>query len=67
MEGPTSPYGLRNRITRLTLHEHDDDDDDKFLIFKNFVDVFYMFLTQGFFSSIIDKGKGKGKVIPLQA
>jgi hypothetical protein len=28
MEGPTSPWGLRNRITRLTLREHDDDDDD---------------------------------------
>jgi hypothetical protein len=28
MEGPTSPRGLRNRITRLTLREHDDDDDD---------------------------------------
>jgi hypothetical protein len=28
MEGPTSPWGLRNRITRLTLREHDDDDDN---------------------------------------
>ena len=26
MEGPTS--GSRNRITCLTLQEHDDDDDD---------------------------------------
>jgi hypothetical protein len=28
MEGPTSSGGLRNRLTRLNLHEHDDDDDD---------------------------------------
>ena len=28
MEGPTSSSGLRNRITCLTLQEHDDDDDD---------------------------------------
>jgi hypothetical protein len=28
MEGPTSSGGLRNRITRLTLHKHDDDNDD---------------------------------------
>jgi ferredoxin-like protein FixX len=28
MEGPTSSSGLRNRITRLNLHEHHDDDDD---------------------------------------
>ena len=27
MEGPTS-LGSRNRITCLTLQEHDDDDDD---------------------------------------
>jgi hypothetical protein len=27
MEEPTSSGGLRNRITRLNLHEHDDDDD----------------------------------------
>ena len=27
MEGPTSSEGLRNRITLLTLQEHDDDDD----------------------------------------
>jgi hypothetical protein len=27
MEGPTSTGGLRNRLTRLNLHEHDDDDD----------------------------------------
>jgi hypothetical protein len=26
MEEPTSSGGLRNRLTRLTLHEHDDDD-----------------------------------------
>jgi hypothetical protein len=26
MEGPTSSGGLRNRLTRLNLHEHDDDD-----------------------------------------
>jgi hypothetical protein len=26
MEGPTSYGGLRNRLTRLNLHEHDDDD-----------------------------------------
>jgi hypothetical protein len=25
MEGPTSCVGLRNRLTRLNLHEHDDD------------------------------------------
>ena len=33
MEGPTSSWGLRNRITLLTLQEHDDDgdDDDEFL------------------------------------
>jgi hypothetical protein len=29
MEGPTSPWGLRNRITRLTLRDHDDDDDEQ--------------------------------------
>ena len=28
MEGPTSSRGSRNRITCLTLQEHDDDDDD---------------------------------------
>jgi hypothetical protein len=28
MEAPTSSLGLRNRITRLNLHEHDDDNDD---------------------------------------
>jgi hypothetical protein len=25
MEGPTSSGGLRKRLTRLNLHEHDDD------------------------------------------
>ena len=29
MEGPTSSWGSRNRITCLTLQEHDDDDDDE--------------------------------------
>jgi hypothetical protein len=29
MEGPTSSWGLRNRITRLNLHDDDDDDDDE--------------------------------------
>jgi hypothetical protein len=29
MEGPTSPWGLWNRITRLTVHEHDEDVDDE--------------------------------------
>ena len=28
VEGSTSTWGLRNRITLLTLQEHDDDDDD---------------------------------------
>jgi hypothetical protein len=28
MEGPTSPWGLRNSITSLTLREHDDDDEE---------------------------------------
>ena len=28
MEGPTSSAGSRNRLTCLTLQEHDDDDDD---------------------------------------
>ena len=28
MEGPTSSWGSRNRITCLTLQEHDDNDDD---------------------------------------
>jgi hypothetical protein len=28
MEGPTSSWGLRNRITHLNLHEHCDDYDD---------------------------------------
>jgi hypothetical protein len=28
MEGRTSPWGLRNRKTRLNFREHDDDDDD---------------------------------------
>ena len=27
MEGPTSSGGSRNRLTCLTLQEHDDDDD----------------------------------------
>ena len=27
MEGPTSSSASRNRITCLTLQEHDDDDD----------------------------------------
>jgi len=27
MEGPTSSWGSRNRLTCLTLQEHDDDDD----------------------------------------
>jgi hypothetical protein len=31
MEGPTSSWGLRNRITRLNLHEHNDDDNDDIL------------------------------------
>jgi len=29
MEGPTSSGGSRNRLTCLTLQEHDDDDDYK--------------------------------------
>ena len=28
MEGPTSSWGSKNRITCRTLQEHDDDDDD---------------------------------------
>jgi len=28
MEGPTSSWRSRNRLTCLTLQEHDDDDDD---------------------------------------
>jgi hypothetical protein len=28
MEGPTSSGGLRSRLTRLNLHEHNDDNDD---------------------------------------
>jgi hypothetical protein len=28
MEKPSSSGGLRNRITHLNLHEHDDYDDD---------------------------------------
>ena len=28
VEGPTSSWALRNRITLITLQEHDDDDDD---------------------------------------
>jgi len=28
MEGPTSSWGSRNRITCLILQKHDDDDDD---------------------------------------
>jgi hypothetical protein len=27
IEGPTSPGGLRNRLTRLNLHKHDDGDE----------------------------------------
>jgi hypothetical protein len=33
MEGPTASGGLRNRLTRLNLHAHDDDaanDDDSY-------------------------------------
>ena len=42
MEGPTSYGGSRNRLTCLTLQEHDDDDDIYIYIFeifkaKNFV------------------------------
>ena len=29
MEGPTSSRGSRNRLTCLTLQEHEDDDDDE--------------------------------------
>jgi len=32
MEGPTSSGGSRNRLTCLTLQEHDDDDDDDIYI-----------------------------------
>jgi hypothetical protein len=35
MEGPTSSGGLRNRLTRLNLHEHNDDDDDDKIKFGN--------------------------------
>jgi hypothetical protein len=31
MEGPISSWGLRNRLTRLNLHERDDDDDNVFI------------------------------------
>jgi hypothetical protein len=30
MEGPTSPGGLRNRLTHLNLYEHDDDDNSPY-------------------------------------
>jgi hypothetical protein len=30
MEGPTSSWGLRNRITFLNLHEHDGGGDDDY-------------------------------------
>jgi hypothetical protein len=29
MEGPTSSGGSRNRLTCLTLQEHDDDDESR--------------------------------------
>jgi len=32
MEGPTSSGGSRNRLTCLTLQEHDDDDDSCILL-----------------------------------
>ena len=32
MEGPTSSWGSRNRITCLTLQEHDDDDDIVYIL-----------------------------------
>jgi len=35
MEGPTSSGGSRNRLTCLTLQEHDDDDEDTQLIVTN--------------------------------
>ena len=40
MEAPTSSWGSRNRLTCLTLQEHDDDDDDddkKYVTNRNFL------------------------------
>jgi hypothetical protein len=35
MEGPTSSGGSRNRLTCLSLQEHDDDyDDEEFYIIR---------------------------------
>ena len=48
MEGPTLSWGLRNRITLLTLQEHDDDDDnvDTVILFKrHFSNCFRMFVV----------------------
>ena len=42
MEGPTSSWGSRNRLTCLTLQEHDDDDDDDYVRVKVW-DVHYPF------------------------
>ena len=39
MEGPTSSGGLRNRLTCLTLQEHDDDDDEVLKLFNNIVSI----------------------------
>jgi hypothetical protein len=35
MEGPTSSGGSRNRLTCLSLQEHDDDDDDDEVFMKS--------------------------------
>jgi hypothetical protein len=34
MEGPTSSGGSRNRLTCLTLQEHDDDDEIEILFLR---------------------------------
>jgi hypothetical protein len=56
MEGPTSPGGLRSRITRLTLREHDDDDDDENLIIRadtlTVQDIYINNVLRGFFTSL---------------
>ena len=54
MEGPTSCWGLRNRITLLTLQEHDDDDDD--LIRRQYEFIYMSFVNKLSVAEICSRG-----------
>ena len=49
MEGPTSSWGSRNRLTCLTLQEHDDDDES---VYINFHSLSRWFLPFSFLPNI---------------